>query len=511
MTKELLFCTIPLFSQNADKPISEQPAGKLYKDMYKNTNVGYSVFGSTFFSQKNAVIGSLVEGDDGCVYILNPYSDLSTDTWLKLEKGQKDTLIAKLPQLIYQTESSGGKITDYYARKMVKDDAGKDVTDFTGDDPNLKFVWHDDTLAMVSPELLAIADEDGNWAGYCDYGIKMFALNEKPVTLPEGAKVDKYAMKYLNYSDEEDGCVIKFSRVGDDVYLSGIPSQLDGSWIKGHVDGDRLVFDGVQYIGPNYDTGRHLFWGPTETTSVWDPQYEIEMDSVYFIDKLVFNYDADKKSYASDGQFVISTGKEKASYLKIVTKPELKPLSAVATVPGTPEIKNVPEWNGSYYRIVFNVPGYDEAGDILDLDSLYYNVFYDGNKVTFREEDGYINLTEDMTDIPYSFIDNDDYGYDFQVSGSQHALYIYKEDIKTIGIQSVYRYGGEVKKSDMATVEVVNTTGVDNVLDSGHKEVAGVKYTDLSGRTVENPRHGLYIKTVTYRDGTVESKKEVLK
>ena len=51
-------------------------------------------------------------------------------------------------------------------------------------------------------------------------------------------------------------------------------------------------------------------------------------------------------------------------------------------------------------------------------------------------------------------------------------------------------------------------TGIDrNIVNKGEANVKSVSYTDLSGRTISQPQHGIYLKTVKFADGSQKTVK----
>ena len=140
--------------------------------------------------------------------------------------------------------------------------------------------------------------------------------------------------------------------------------------------------------------------------------------------------------------------------------------------------------DGMGYGLVgFNIPAQDVNGTLLDTENLYFNVFYDDEKVTFYADE-YPYIDGDMTDIPYDFSD----GYEFFVSGARHTIYIYSTGFDDIGVQTVYRDGDTELRSNI----VYYYNGIDGISRVGAEALPETWY-DLQGRRASKNGSGLRI------------------
>lgn len=95
-------------------PITEAPAGTVQS--YTRDSWGFYVsFIYITFGEQTGLLTDVVNGDDGYVYIHNPFAGWTTGSYLKCERdGEK--LVAKLPQPIYtetyEDEETGEEVTD---------------------------------------------------------------------------------------------------------------------------------------------------------------------------------------------------------------------------------------------------------------------------------------------------------------------------------------------------------------------------------------------------------------
>ena len=145
-----------------------------------------------------------------------------------------------------------------------------------------------------------------------------------------------------------------------------------------------------------------------------------------------------------------------------------EPVADVAATPADPEILAIGNYDkeDEYGYVAFTVPVIDVDGNDLSEDKLYYVLYSDINGVvepiTFTP-DLYIKLEESMTEIPYTFTDN----YDFADKGSYKVVFLnynFNTMYDRIGLQSIYKGGGETNKSEIVWEEVEKAEPV--VLDS---------------------------------------------
>jgi hypothetical protein len=118
----------------------------------------------------------------------------------------------------------------------------------------------------------------------------------------------------------------------------------------------------------------------------------------------------------------------------------IAPVVEKAVMPADPEVTDFSDSNYGYI-VEFNVPLMDVNGDPIVASKLSYIIYTDTEGVieplTFTPAT-HSRLTEDITEIPYGFTE----GYDFYAD----LIYLndlYSEDWNKIGIQSIYRGGGE--------------------------------------------------------------------
>lgn len=172
-------------------------------------------------------------------------------------------------------------------------------------------------------------------------------------------------------------------------------------------------------------------------------------------------------------------------------------LAAFAQTPVDPTIASFTDYYAlqGYGEITFNLPAEDTDGNALETENLYYNIYFDDNVYTFTN-DWYSKVTDDMTDVPYSYSDN----LDFFVSGEKHDLFFYVEDYTRVGVQSIYKDGEDIYRSSIVYSDGSVVNGINQVSGNSQK-VAKTFSTDILGRRVDASYHGIVMQTTVYDNG----------
>ena len=128
----------------------------------------------------------------------------------------------------------------------------------------------------------------------------------------------------------------------------------------------------------------------------------------------------------------------------------------VAAMPADPEITFIGAYEAAkdYGYVMAIIPNYDVDYNLIKESKLFYTLYADiAGEITpivFTPE-LYKNLTEEMTEIPYSFNDS----YDFNVSDGQKIVYLNYDfsNYDRIGVQSIYYGGGETNKTEIQWID----------------------------------------------------------
>lgn len=379
----------------------------------------------------------------------------------------------------------------------------------------ISYVLRNDSLIRVDDiddnVYLGLCTEDGDWTGYADYLSTWSKLKDVAYAPSASAKVEQYQMNFLNSSGQDDSRVVNVAVDGDALYLGNLTDSNPDGWAKGKLSGGKAVFDGKMYLGVDKSVDYHTYFSPMGVTQVWSDYYQDYIDSTYFEKSITFDYNAEAKTLKTDGIFSVNAGKNDVYSLSMFEEASASPWINKPGRPQNPEIVDFANYDDDYgygaMQIWLEKNSID--GNLLDPTKMYYNIYLDGELYTLYPDD-YPYISEEMTDIPYSFSD----GAYIQADGKNHVLYFFTSGFETIGVQLTFKDGDEVYQSDIVTYALDEdgnlTAGINNAaVSEANGSVAGVSYTDITGRRVLAPTHGVYLKTVKYANGTQKTIKYV--
>ena len=272
------------------------------------------------------------------------------------------------------------------------------------------------------------------------------------VELPEGAETQSYAFTGTD-SDGEFSRIVKIAKVDNDVYIQGVATVDSESWIKGTKSegSDVYTFPKGQFLG--------VFAGQQSRFNI----YLMGYNSTLGVLDVKMTYNAEADSYTTTNIIVENANytDNRYTYNNIAAGAVIKPIPNVAAVPAQPSIDDM-AYSPVGAFIDFTITAEDVEGNAVIDSLLSYKLYYKDaegvqNEVTFTT-DLYEYLAEDMTVIPYGFLDDEDeegnpVGYDFY----DGRLYL-NMDISgwtAIGIQSIYAGGDEINSSDISWYEVI--------------------------------------------------------
>ena len=488
--------------------ITEAPEGRT--EVYSLSGLAYySFWGYIMGVSHEGTLGQIVYCDDNTVYIKNPISQFATNSYIK-GTIDGDEITVKLPQPIYQ-EDYDGEVYNYQIERLAysEDEEGgwyyrdENSSEVKFTLRNDSVIWAEDTLGDV---MLGLCDDTGEWMGYGDYNMVYSKVTDTVVEAPADMTCEDWVLKA-----NDDGHFVKVGFSGKDVYVGGIYETMPDAFVKGTIDGDKVVFKSGQYLGPDESLNCHAYFVTGGSEMVWDDVYMEWYSSPYLTEQIELSYDAEAKTMIADSKndstMFINSGKAHIYYIEAFDAPEFRYQAPIegAVKPATPEFLSLSPYDEyyGYGYIDFIVPKFDVDGRMLDTDKMHYNLFIDDELFTFYPDE-YIALTEEMTDVPYDFTDS----YDIYDYGTEKMIYFYTTGFEKIGVRSTYTAdNGESKDSEIAWYYVNGGTVGINAAEAGAKGVKSVVYTDLSGRRVAKPVRGIYIKTEVYDDGTQKSVK----
>lgn len=517
--------------------IVDQPEGKLYENEFVAFNgIAYNWFYGFYSTDTDAGVAQVVEGTDGNIYIkgLTPSLNVDEDYWIKAERAGGDTIVVKKQVAGIYDWDDGTYEVDYIVRlhqySYVDEEDGETYTAYEeADDSSIKFIYKDGNLTITSdmqednPELLpeyaygviyTTEDEAGfeiddaywDYSLYWNYTTQV--NNEVLSALPEDAVVEDMVLKY-KHVDEALAKLIPTAFVGNDFYFKPY-DDVDG-WIKGSIEGDKVVVKNGQYLGIDSYYQTHA-WAHTATVEkIYDEDYDEYYDYGDITDELVFDYDAETKSMkAAEGAIFIDGARDYIYYADYYNVPEISFFKEVAATPANPVISYFWDYD-EYYEsseLDFSIPTVDVDGNFITPSKLFYTVYVDDEVFEF-DGDEYETFDGVLSELPYGFSDGYWFGDSF--------LCLFLQPAKNIGLQSIYKGAGEERRSDIVfydveTGDIYNVvTAIRNAAGSETKQVSGEAYYDAVGRQVQPNAQGFVIKTVTFADGSKKSYKVMRK
>lgn len=498
--------------------IDAQPEGKLHANFYFSGESFVNMMGYEAQLPFDGIWGKIVEAPDNkTIYINNPIGAYYSDAWIKGERTTGDTIEVKLPQQFVHEEYDGMS-NDAWLYKLVPvkvEQDGETYTTFKPDSTSqtVKYVWRNDSIVLVNTtqdsKLLGMCTEAGEWYGYGDYIQQYTVFGQQPVAPKDETKATQMSITYYD-SGQRYGRVKKVVREGNDIYIAGLNKNIPSGWAKGTISGNKATFSGHQYMGLDTVTASYAFFEPVSHNMVWDSEIGDSIESLTLADAITFDYDADKGTLSTDSTFVANQGYKMFNQVFTYDGATLEPWTEKAATPLAVDASTMSYMPFSeeygYGLLAFAPSEFDADGYILDANKLYYSIYLDDDVLTIDPDD-YTLFPYETTEIPFTYSDM----LDFVNYAGMWQVYTFVTGIDRIGVQMIYKGGGEVRKSAITYISATeeDPSAVSNVAQTG--KVAGITYTDLSGRRVSRPGKGLFIQTTRLADGTITTSKRLFK
>lgn len=498
--------------------IDAQPEGKLHANFYFSGESFVNMMGYEAQLPFDGIWGKIVEAPDNkTIYINNPIGAYYSDAWIKGERTTGDTIEVKLPQQFVHEEYDGMS-NDAWLYKLVPvkvEQDGETYTTFKPDSTSqtVKYVWRNDSIVLVNTtqdsKLLGMCTEEGEWYGYGDYIQQYTVFDQQPVAPKDETKATQMSITYYD-SGQMYGRVKKAVREGNDIYIAGLNENIPSGWAKGTISGNKATFSGHQYMGLDTVTASYAFFEPVSRSMVWDSEIGDSIENLTLADAITFAYDADKGTLSTDSTFVANQGYKMFNQVFTYDGATLEPWTEKAATPLAVDASTMSYMPFSeeygYGLLAFAPSEFDADGYILDANKLYYSIYLDDDVLTI-DPDEYKLFPYETTEIPFTYSDM----LDFVNYAGMWQVYTFVTGIDRIGVQMIYKGGGEVRKSAITYISATDEdpSAVSNVAQTG--KVAGITYTDLSGRRVSRPGKGLFIQTTHLADGTITTSKRLFK
>lgn len=467
--------------------ITEAPEGETLS-FARAGGAYYAMMGTVQTEAYEGVSTTVVAGNDGAYYLLNPLSQADTGSYLKLDM-ENGKLVAHLPQPVLQANVNG-KLETFSLYRMNYTTLENDEATYMPDTKTNTITWtlEDGVWQMEGGEqndmILGMADSKGQWYGYGEFNTSFTPFSDTVLTLPEGLTAQEWSFTY-----GESGKRAKVAMTDKNVYIGGFCSTFPDAWIKGVVDGSKVTFASGQYLGIEPHQYHYCYFKGATVETVYDETLWRDVDKFTPADNVTFTLSADGKALISDGGMMATTmGKRIILTVENFARPQFRALSEdMSYIPADPVITEYEPYTEDdgmgAFEFTFPVVNVDGIG--LDVSKLYYRIYFDEVAHTFSA-DIYDGLENDMDLLPYGFTDEN---FDFMAMGATHTIFYY-EPAEVVGVQIVYKDGENEYASRIVSTEA---SSVGDIATDGNDLPA--RYYDLSGRPIGNPTApGLYIR-----------------
>ncbi|MCH5177258.1 MAG: choice-of-anchor J domain-containing protein [Prevotellaceae bacterium] len=301
---------------------------------YTREGYAYYASGQSVYLAAQSGTVEIVETADGTVYIKDIISHYSAGSWVKGTKSG-NTITIPAGQPVAWNTTYGATLSVNWGDYDEEDGFGDKLP---GD---IVFTIDGDVISLVGSNedhfVGVYWDDDDTFSGNADYETvwTLDAGYEPPSTtlieLPAGATVENW---YAVGSDNKGTlpATAKVSFVGNEVYLSGLFAEWPTPWIMGTLEGNKVTFPTLQYLGYNstYAVDLYSYFANVN-----------ELNGTYVpLDVLTFTYDADAKTLTMDPEqaLVLNAATDRMYYLNYISeltlsadKPEVEVVKAPYT------------------------------------------------------------------------------------------------------------------------------------------------------------------------------------
>lgn len=501
-----------------DKPyfiteVPESAQSAYYVRDWKGFWVFNYIFSAIMQGQESGRVQQLwTAGDD--VWMQTPVLSFEAPTFLKGTVQPDGSLEFPLPQCIYSyTENQDGDLvrTDYYVDYLYFD------TDFysyfTSDTaqvhswvltptPEGGYTWvNDEIITALDPEgveqrymkrIIGVVNQDEQWTGYADFLTELAPFTDKVTELPAGARTTLGTLTPAEGTPWQ----ITMGFTDDQVFVKGISQQYPDVWAAGTINADGQVVFQPQYMAI-YEGYYGYLTGATSEVK-WSDLYEDYVRYITPLENAVFDYNPGARLLTATTDLYIGGGSELDTELVFIPNPVIQG-KADTTKPAKPEILSWYNYNRDYGygRISFDLFPFSTSGMELNTADMAWRLLLDGEPYVF-DPSVHKRFEEPMEWIPFDFTDGDD----IRITGNNRYVYFRSPFLYNIQVEVRYTADGTESYNSAIeyTTDSVNGIGTD----------VQVIYTDLLGRPVENPTHGVYLRTTVKADGSAKTVKVML-
>lgn len=492
-----LLATTFAFGQTRDQHgiISEPPAGE--HRFY--TRSGGATYASQYFRNdiQDNMATEMVFSEDGTkVYIKNLVSHYAPDTWVEGAIDGHTITIALgqtyswMDDLGYGTQLAWVKIKEDIQKPKSLSTKGNATLTIEGDKLVLQNSSGDaDSFTYDGLGLVYTAPYANEWTYVVDYQTVFTYKKAMPVTPPEELETEVYSMEHDN-----SGHLVNVGFDGDEVYVQGVSeTRIPNAWMKGTIKGKKITFP-VQFASLYstyllYFNGVDGIYAKDETTGNWTWRY-------YWTDgSLTCDYDSKAQSFSTDQTLLVSNADNTVGQGEQIHAPLFRPFTEVPATPANPSILS--HWDlNTFTMLALNVPLKDTEGRFLNPAKVAYRLYVDDDDPFLFYKDEYKQLpVEYIEEVPYLFSDDIYEAYNRSyIYEKASYLYLFQRDLDKLGIQTIYRGGGEERRSEIVYYYFNGENGIATPKMGEHaSQMANGKCFDLQGRPVGARHKGLTI------------------
>jgi hypothetical protein len=492
-------------AESSDTPITTVSGTS--KDYVVSTWTYVSVYGYTFAQSYSGMVGNIVfDSDNGVAYMRDPIPYFPYETYM-VGTYSNTSMKFHMPQAII----TSGKKT-YYLHRMVMDDR-VEGGGFTIDDSEpMEYKIGEDGVITDNfgyDVMLGLTDENGEWLGSAaDFAVTMKPLKNKMLTISDMPSDFTKSLEHWAIAVDDSWKIVRGGRYNGKAYIAGLnpsyPDALIEGTIKDTKDGDRVIFPSQQVLGIDTDINSYQFFYGVLVRRSYDNYYEKDVNYYTPLDSAEFWYDEEDGLLVSESCSIgVFSGNLADPYdcstYALYEDPDFEEIPEDVSLEPKPAYDlQLHDSEDEAEFLTFTIDAMNKDGWPLDSGNLYYRL-YDGDKVFVFSPEHYYGLKSNMTDLGYSFSVLDEYGYyDIFAGSDELSRYVYLYySIDNPGVQTVYKEDGV---DYCSKIVYLNDTAVKDI--AADKTIVSEHYTDLSGREVVNPQHGLYLRTVKYSDGS---------
>lgn len=475
------------------------------------TGSGYMVFfGGIYYYRDETVASHVVYGEDNEVYIYNILPNGTTDTYVKGVK-DGDKVVVQLPQtVVWDEEYEDGYNLAMY--DLIDDEDGEWY--YLADDTSLTFAVAEDgslTAEGISDDKILAFGQISNdeWSGFGVWDLSIAPFNDVAVELPSDYVPTE---RFWTIKMDGYGQFVNFAQGGEELYFQGLCANMPEAWTKASIEYEdytaTVSIPQNQFLGTLDDT--YLMYTKCGKLVVDEETGQTNFEALPDDYEYQLVWDFEEETMVSkdpDVAFIVSYSKAFIDPLTVLADFTMVHQESFDGTPVNPFDLAYADYlvEDGYAAFTFNIPAMSTEGDCLIPEDLYYVVYVDGEEWTFDAEE--YEIEENLEEIPWLF--NDYwicYGW---YSDIEREVDFFVEGITTLGVQSVYRYDGEETRSEIVSINLDDPTAVAPI--AADKKIASVKYYGLDGREVAKPAAGIFVKKVTFEDGSVATFKKAVR